>query len=209
MSFFAEPTPASALYPSFHPDDRAHIVTHVIRKHPGREDSVAKTIALLSEISHPNVISLEVLRELEREWVVLTREALGGDVLKWVATNGPMNEELARRVIYDVLKGLSHLHSLGVWHRDVNPSNIFLMTNSGSDLVAAIGNLRFARRFERGDFSTENVGDSWYQAPEVRNGRPCIFIVLIDRQRIRGHLGTGGDTVLHAIRRGALGSGGF
>ena len=51
--------------------------------------------------------------------------ALGGEIFDFVAT-GAFPIEIARMYAKKMMDGIAHLHSNGVYHRDLKPDNIFL-----------------------------------------------------------------------------------
>merc|ERR1712080_177222 len=55
----------------------------------------------------------------------------GGPSLSQIQQRGKLTEAEAARIITDLAKALSHLHSLGVAHRDIKPDNVLCVnTNS-------------------------------------------------------------------------------
>ncbi len=67
-----------------------------------------------------------------------------------------------RYIVYQVLKGLAHLHACGVVHRDLKPSNVLL----NSSCLAKICDFGMARCLGNEDSPmTENVATRWYKAP--------------------------------------------
>ncbi|EDQ92186.1 uncharacterized protein MONBRDRAFT_14615, partial [Monosiga brevicollis MX1] len=66
-------------------------------------------------------------------------------------------------IMYGVLRGLKYIHSAGVIHRDITPSNIILDTN----LTAKITNFNLARPMEPNGQKTGYVTTRYYRAPEV------------------------------------------
>jgi hypothetical protein len=70
---------------------------------------------------------LAVLEEGDSWWMVFPL-AGGGDMYDAVATHtGPRDEAVARRCVFDMLRGLSHLHAAGIAHLDVSMENVVRM----------------------------------------------------------------------------------
>ncbi|KAL3278819.1 hypothetical protein HHI36_016339 [Cryptolaemus montrouzieri] len=67
--------------------------------------------------------------------------------------------------LYQILKGLTHLHNHGLFHRDVKPENILIKMTSLGELIklADLGSVR-------GIYSeppyTEYISTRWYRSPE-------------------------------------------
>ena len=128
----------------------------------GDMDRAMQELAILSSLSHPNVIKLlEVVQD--SACVGLVMEFAGGGTLGSLLASSPggcMAEDDAREAFLQVLRGMRYLHGQRVVHRDIKPENI---------LVGAEGVLKVA------DFglSVKNVagtsasGTPLYTAPEV------------------------------------------
>ncbi|EPY32136.1 protein kinase [Strigomonas culicis] len=112
--------------------------------------------------AHPNVMRvLEVFDEAER--VVLVCEYMkGGTLFELLTTGGPLPEDRAGRLTYQLLQGLDHLHKSGVMHRDIKPENLFF--RSGARDVIVIGDFGFATTEIP---STGYMGSPQYSAPEL------------------------------------------
>jgi serine/threonine protein kinase len=51
----------------------------------------------------------------------------GQHLLNYISEHGPVNEEDAKTIIKQVIEGLGYMHERGVIHRDMNPTNVFLV----------------------------------------------------------------------------------
>ena len=94
----------------------------------------------LQLLSHPNIVRVHEF-DRDGEIAFFTMELLGGALLSRVlqARNGsPLPQPYALCVIRDIGAALSHAHSRGVIHGDVNPQNIFV-TNEGELRVLDFG----------------------------------------------------------------------
>lgn len=96
--------------------------------------------------------------------------AQNGEVYSLVADNERLSENLAKRIIIQIIEGLQYLHNHGLVHRDLKPEN-FLVTKSNHKIK--ICDFGSAARIKDGGFDTEEIcGSEEYNAPEITMGKP-------------------------------------
>ena len=140
-----------------------------------RLSSFENEVSLLTQAQHPNVV-----RALGQSMVVLNGQphpALvmelmpGGSLETYIhhrsATSLPLTPAVQHGFTLDVARGLAHLHSQNVLHRDVKPANILL--EGGSTPRAKVADFGVATRSSIEQ--TAKVGTLRYIAPEVFFGR--------------------------------------
>ena len=147
---------------------------------------------------------VKALKNLKNENIVKFKEAFRRDkklniVFEFVEktvledierSSDGLGKKLIKSYIYQILKGLRYLHSLGIIHRDIKPENL-LVDEKG---VLKLCDFGFARKINKNDiFLTDYVATRWYRSPSLiltnRYSFPvdiwavgCIMGELIDGQ---------------------------
>jgi len=128
-----------------------------------------REIKLLRHFHHENIISVkDILKPSSIEHfddVYLVSELMDTDLHQIISSPQPLSDDHSQYFLYQILRGLKHMHSAHVLHRDLKPSNLLL----NSDCLLKICDFGLARIEEQNHagFMTEYVATRWYRAPEV------------------------------------------
>lgn len=88
-----------------------------------------KEVQILSALDHPNIVRLYEFAEDEKrqELVLILEYVPGGDCIDLLEERDRLlPEELAARIVHQLLVVLNYCHSSGITHRDVKPENVML-----------------------------------------------------------------------------------
>ncbi|MEN9353924.1 MAG: hypothetical protein RL318_1249 [Fibrobacterota bacterium] len=130
-----------------------------------RFQAEAKAIA---QLIHQNIVVLYDWGQQADGWNYLVMQYVVGRPLSKLVGQLPMPRVV--EITRGMLRALRHAHSLGILHRDVKSSNIFLDDISGQPLLGDFG-IALTRTSQR--LTTEGVvmGTPEYLAPEVCQGQ--------------------------------------
>lgn len=95
----------------------------------------------LKTAEHPNIIAVKETGQLHDGQIYVVMEYLRNGSLEDEAQGAYIKLSRAKKLMIDVLRGLSHSHKQGIVHRDIKPANIMIGdTNEGklSDFGLAI-----------------------------------------------------------------------
>jgi len=122
----------------------------------------------VARLQHPNIITIFEMGEMEQV-PFIAMEFLEGESLADAAQIGrPAGVGAKLRVVEQLCRGLGYAHGRGVVHRDVKPTNIFLLPD-GTAKVLDFG----VAWLEGGTFATRTgmlLGTPAYMAPEQFSG---------------------------------------
>lgn len=121
---------------------------------------------LAARLNHPNLVSVIDAGHDEQYGDYLVTPILEARPLNEVLQEGPLEPQLAIRVVRQVATALDYLHSQQVIHRDVQPATMLLT----ADGQAYLGNLSLAASPDAPDLSSVDGSDylTPYSAPEQR-----------------------------------------
>ncbi|ETV95269.1 CMGC/MAPK protein kinase [Aphanomyces invadans] len=129
---------------------------------------ILRETRLLGHFNHKNITRLlDLLPPPSRaafDDMYIIAELMETDLHQVIYSMQPMSDDHVKYFLYQILCALHHIHSAGVIHRDMKPSNILL--NSNCDLkICDFGLARggFPENIEL----TEYVVTRWYRAPEI------------------------------------------
>uniref|UniRef100_A0A914XSX4 Protein kinase domain-containing protein n=1 Tax=Panagrolaimus superbus TaxID=310955 RepID=A0A914XSX4_9BILA len=130
--------------------------------------------------------------------IYLAMSLMETDLHKIIHSTQELSEQHNQYFLYQILRGLKYLHSVGIVHRDLKPANLFI----NGDCLLKIGDFGMARSVAQCKPGTSHnpltqyVMTRWYRAPELLFTFPtydtkidiwsagCIFAELIMRRQI-------------------------
>jgi serine/threonine protein kinase len=89
------------------------------------------------------------------------------DLRQLILSNQDLNDSHIKCILLNILLGLSHMHSLGIIHGDLKPSNILVQANPLKCIVADLG---LSQNKDSLDLKP-HICSRWYRPPEIILGQ--------------------------------------
>jgi serine/threonine protein kinase/predicted ATPase len=168
---------------------------------PGALFRFKQEFRALSDVHHPNLVSIKELIEQDGRWYIVMELVEGQDLLDFVRQGGDeqgFDEERLRQAFLGVAHGLEALHGYGILHRDLKPSNV-RVTAEGRAVLLDFG---LVTSVDSAGQSTHaaGMGTALYMAPEQIEGSKlgtsadwyafgtCLYEALTGRLPYEGEL---------------------
>lgn len=130
---------------------------------------------LLAQLAHPNIVSYVAHGETAAGLRYLAMEWLTGESLAQRLAAGRLTVRESVACVAAIAASLAAIHSLGIVHHDIKPSNLFL--RKGQPARAALLDFGIAQRgvpAQPPKSGAAAVGTPLYMAPEQARGEPEI-----------------------------------
>mmetsp|Transcript_4133 Transcript_4133/g.11962 ORF Transcript_4133/g.11962 Transcript_4133/m.11962 type:complete len:435 (+) Transcript_4133:98-1402(+) len=143
-------------------------------------EDLAREIAMLADLKHPNIIRLVAAYESHSHVYVVTELASGGELMHRITQeHSAYSEKEVQRHIYTILQAIDFMHSKGIVHRDLKPENILLSDRSEQATIKVVDfGLSQYTQTDKPSLLQTVCGTHKYLSPEM---------ILCDRGRIRGY----------------------
>jgi eukaryotic-like serine/threonine-protein kinase len=93
---------------------------------------------VLRRLNHPNAVEVLDFSLASTGTPYLVMELLDGETLKSSMKRGPIAPERAIEIVLPVCDVLARAHELGIVHRDMKPSNVFLHRSGTTEIVKVL-----------------------------------------------------------------------
>lgn len=136
----------------------------------------------LAAFRHPNIIGVyRVFKASGTAYMVL--ELAEGDTLAQVLNHsGVLSYEQVRQIFGPLLGGISEIHKLQIWHRDIKPGNI-IIRHGGSPVLIDFGAARLVSRSHSGSELTlltpPYAPPEQYNSPEDQGPGTDIYALAV------------------------------
>jgi protein-serine/threonine kinase len=146
-----------------------------VATNPNRLPKIEREIAILKELSHPNIVLLHEMAENDRYIGIVLEYASGGELFDYILNQRYLKDPAARRLFAQLVSGVGYLHKKGIVHRDLKLENLLLDRNRN----IIITDFGFANSFNPADDLSEDILYNLSNRDFVRKYR-------LDRQDARG-----------------------
>ena len=103
-----------------------------------------REVAILKQLTHPNIVRLHKMEESERHYGIILEYASGGELFDYILNHRYLKDNAARRLFAQLVSGVGYLHKKGIVHRDLKLENLLLDRNRN----IIITDFGFANTFE-------------------------------------------------------------
>uniref|UniRef100_A0A5F9CSZ1 Death-associated protein kinase 1 n=1 Tax=Oryctolagus cuniculus TaxID=9986 RepID=A0A5F9CSZ1_RABIT len=141
------------------------------RRGVSRED-IEREVSILTEIQHPNVITLHEVYENKTDVILILELVAGGELFDFLAEKESLTEEEATEFLKQILNGVYYLHSLQIAHFDLKPENIMLLDRNVPKPRIKIIDFGLAHKIDFGNEFKNIFGTPEFVAPEIVNYEP-------------------------------------
>lgn len=132
--------------------------------HQPRKELIVNEILVMKESQHPNIVNFleSYLVKNNELWVVM--EYMEGGALTDIIENNTLEEDQISSICFETCKGLQHLHSQSIIHRDIKSDNV-LLDAQGRVKITDFGFC--AKLTDQKSKRATMVGTPYWMAPEV------------------------------------------
>jgi uncharacterized protein YbaR (Trm112 family) len=144
---------------------RIVLVSPHIFTQPGMREQTQAELASITQVNHLNVARVLSAGAIEDGRLYAAYERPNGVTLaSHVGTSGPLTVTQSVDIFGKIIAGLEEAKRVGIWHRDISPSNVTI-TPDGSEVKI----LHFGLAEPAGGAA---FGDPWFLSPEQARGEP-------------------------------------
>jgi hypothetical protein len=135
--------------------------------HPGFADLFRQEAEIMARLDDPNCVRVYDFLAVGPALYIVSEYVEGASLRQVLENAGRLSPEQALGVTGGALRGLAHVHQLGLVHRDVKPENL-LADRAGISKLADFGQAYFTGQVSGGE--RQSTGSPAYMSPEQVRG---------------------------------------
>ncbi|XP_071325778.1 serine/threonine-protein kinase ULK4 isoform X2 [Trachinotus anak] len=98
----------------------------IICTNKAKRPEITNHVRLSHDLDHPNIVCFYEWYETSNHLWLVVELCTGGSVESVISQDGCLSEDVVRRFGWDLVKGLKHIHELGIIFSDLTPAKILL-----------------------------------------------------------------------------------
>ena len=99
-----------------------------VRGEAAYQQRLRKELEIMSQLQHPNIVSVAGLEEVDGLGGCIVMEYVDGHTLEqWLEGNPSQSDK--KRVMQELIEAVSYMHKKNIVHRDLKPTNILITYN--------------------------------------------------------------------------------
>ena len=118
---------------------------------------------IITRFNHINIIKVFELIENSENYYIVMELCEKGELFDYIVSKKKLSEEEASMFFYQLINGVSYLHSKGISHRDLKPENL-LLTN---EKILKIIDFGLSHEFDENILLKTKCGSPSDAAPEI------------------------------------------
>ena len=132
-------------------------------KDPAHWKRVHSEIKIMEQVSHPRIARMYEAVETPKRMHLIMECLDGGNLCSYVKAKRRLSEDESRKIFFQILQAVEHLHMLGVTHRDIKLENILFAENKDIKVI----DFGFSTVCQPGKRLKVFCGTPSYMAPEI------------------------------------------
>lgn len=116
-------------------------------------------------LDHPNIVKLYEIYQDQKNIYLITEYLEGGEVFDLILKTKHFNENIAAKIMKQLLSAVAYCHNKQIVHRDLKPENLLLVKPDSFDIKVI--DFGLSRTFTPEKNMYSKMGTPFYIAPEV------------------------------------------
>ncbi|CDW88681.1 protein kinase domain containing protein [Stylonychia lemnae] len=139
----------------------------IIKKDAAEEylQNLNNEIKILKVLDHPNIVKLYEIYQDQKNIYLITEYLEGGELFDLILKTKHFNENIAAKIMKQLLSAVAYCHNKNIVHRDLKPENLLLCKPDSFDVKVI--DFGLSRTFTPEKNMYSKMGTPFYIAPEV------------------------------------------